>query len=107
MTNEEYITVIEPHRQFISLNLRDLWRFRELFYILVWRDIKVRYKQTFLGVAWAVFQPVVSMVVFTLFFASWYLFLRQYPLPDFCICGFVTMDVFLKRLDPCKQQSSE
>jgi len=48
--------------------LRDLWRYRELFYFLAWRDVKVRYKQTALGVGWAVLQPLLTMVVFTLLF---------------------------------------
>ena len=50
------------------LKLRDLWEYRELLYLLTWRDIKVRYKQTALGVVWAVLQPVLTMVVFSLFF---------------------------------------
>jgi lipopolysaccharide transport system permease protein len=48
--------------------MRDLWRYRELFYFLAWRDVKVRYKQTTLGVAWAVLQPLLTMIVFTLLF---------------------------------------
>jgi lipopolysaccharide transport system permease protein len=68
MIGEEYSTVIEPHKGLNPFNWREFWRYRELFFILVWRDIKVRYKQTFLGVAWAIFQPFVSMIVFTLFF---------------------------------------
>jgi lipopolysaccharide transport system permease protein len=59
---------ITSQRGWVGLNLRELWSYRELLYFLTWRDIKVRYKQTVLGVAWAVLQPVVSMVVFTLFF---------------------------------------
>jgi lipopolysaccharide transport system permease protein len=59
---------ITPQRGWVGLNLRELWAHRELLYFLTWRDIKVRYKQTVLGVAWAILQPVVSMVVFTLFF---------------------------------------
>lgn len=51
-------------------SLRELWQYRELFFFLVWRDVKVRYKQTFLGVAWAVIQPFFTMVVFTLFFGK-------------------------------------
>ena len=51
-----------------TLNLRDLWRYRELGYFLIWRDVKVRYKQTVLGVAWAIIQPLASMLVFALFF---------------------------------------
>jgi len=62
------VTVIAPSRGFASLKLRDLWEYRELLYFLVWRDIKVRYKQTALGAAWAILQPVMTMVVFTVFF---------------------------------------
>ena len=53
-----------------SGRFRELWSYRELFYFLVWRDVKVRYKQTVLGIAWAVIQPVFTMVVFTLFFGK-------------------------------------
>ena len=59
---------IEPSRGWVSLNLRDLWEYRELLYFLIWRDIKVRYKQTALGAAWAIIQPLFTMVVFSLFF---------------------------------------
>ena len=57
-----------PSRGWISLNLRDIWEYRELLYFLTWRDIKVRYKQTVLGAAWAIIQPFFTMVVFSLFF---------------------------------------
>ena len=60
--------IIRPSRGFLSLNLKDVWAYRELLYFLVWRDIKVRYKQTVLGAAWAVIQPVMTMVVFSIFF---------------------------------------
>ena len=60
--------VIRPSRGWVSLNLRELWEYRELFYFLVWRDVKVRYKQTALGAAWAIIQPFMTMVVFSLFF---------------------------------------
>src|SRR5437016_13764988 len=59
---------IEPSRGWISLRLGELWEYRELLYFLVWRDIKVRYKQTALGAAWAILQPVMTMVVFSVFF---------------------------------------
>ncbi len=59
---------IQPSKGWVSLNLRDLWEYRELLYFLVWRDVKVRYKQTVLGAAWAVIQPFFTMVVFSLFF---------------------------------------
>lgn len=60
--------IITPPRGLVRINWGELWRFRELFYILSWRDIKVRYKQTYLGVAWAIFQPITTMVIFTVFF---------------------------------------
>jgi lipopolysaccharide transport system permease protein len=59
---------IRPTRGIIGLGLRELWQFRELAYFFAWRDVKVRYKQTFLGGAWAVIQPLVLMVVFTFVF---------------------------------------
>ena len=61
-------TLIQPTTGWIRLNLRDLWRYRELLFFLVWRDIKVRYKQTALGAAWAILQPLLSMIVFTVVF---------------------------------------
>lgn len=59
---------IAPPRGWIHLNLRELWQFRELLYFFVWRDIKIRYKQTAIGAAWVVIQPVMTMAVFSLFF---------------------------------------
>lgn len=59
---------IEPQRGRIQLRLPELWSYRELLYFLIWRDLKVRYKQTALGVAWAVIQPLMTMLVFSLFF---------------------------------------
>ncbi|MCX6050062.1 MAG: ABC transporter permease [Chloroflexi bacterium] len=64
------VTIIKPSRGWLSLNLPELWRYRELLYILAWRDVKVRYKQTVIGAAWAIIQPFFSMVVFSLFFGS-------------------------------------
>jgi len=61
---------IEASRGWVPLNLRELWDYRELLYFLTWRDIKVRYKQSVLGIAWAVIQPFVAMVVFTIFFGK-------------------------------------
>jgi len=62
------MTRIGPSRGWVSLKLRELWEYRELVYFLTWRDIKVRYKQTVLGCAWAIIQPFFTMVVFSLFF---------------------------------------
>jgi len=58
---------IEPSAGWCTLNLSELWTFRELFYFLTWRDIKLRYKQTELGIAWAILQPLLTMVIFSLF----------------------------------------
>lgn len=62
------VFLIQPSRGWVSLKVRELWEYRELLYFLTWRDIKVRYKQTVLGAAWAIIQPLLTMVVFSLFF---------------------------------------
>ena len=59
---------IKPTSGLAALNLRDLWTYRELVYFMIWRDVKVRYKQTMLGAAWAIIQPVMTMLVFTFLF---------------------------------------
>lgn len=63
-------TVIRPKRLFHLSDLRELWNYRELLYFFSWRDLKVRYKQTFLGVLWSILQPFVTMVVFSFFFGK-------------------------------------
>lgn len=67
-TAEPAVVVIRPSTGWVALNLAELWAYRELLFFLVWRDVKVRYKQTALGAAWAILQPLLSMVVFTIFF---------------------------------------
>jgi lipopolysaccharide transport system permease protein len=62
---------LQPSRGWIALNLADLWAYRELIYFLTWRDIKVRYKQAALGIGWAVIQPIVTMVIFSVIFGTW------------------------------------
>jgi len=62
------ITFIAPRGGYFQMDFRELWLYRELLYFLVWRDVKVRYKQTVIGAAWAILQPFLTMVVFTLFF---------------------------------------
>jgi lipopolysaccharide transport system permease protein len=59
---------IQPSKGWVALQLKDLWEYRELLYFFIWRDIKVRYKQTALGAAWAVIQPLFTMLIFSLFF---------------------------------------
>lgn len=67
----EYPVVrIEPRRRWLALDLSELWAYRDLIYFFAWRDIKVRYKQTVIGAAWAILQPVLTMLVFSLFFGK-------------------------------------
>lgn len=63
-------TVISPRKTFSLKDIKELWQYRELLYFFSWRDLKVRYKQTFIGVLWAVLQPFITMVVFTIFFGK-------------------------------------
>lgn len=65
-----YESVLEPPAGWFSLRLDELWRFRELLYFLSWRDIKVRYKQTLLGATWAILQPLIAMVIFSVIFGN-------------------------------------
>ncbi len=64
------ITVIKPKKLFSFSDLKEVWEYRELLYFLTWRDLKVRYKQTSIGVLWAIFQPFITMVVFSIFFGG-------------------------------------
>jgi lipopolysaccharide transport system permease protein len=64
------LVTIKPSKSWVSLNLRGLWDYRGLLYFLMWRDVKVRYKQTVLGAAWAIIQPFFTMLIFTIFFGS-------------------------------------
>lgn len=64
------VIVLRPTRGLAALNLRDLWVYRELVLFLTWRDVLVRYKQTVLGAAWAIIQPIIQMIVFTLIFSK-------------------------------------
>ena len=64
------VTVIRPSRGWAGLDLREMWRYRELTFFLIWRDIKVRYKQTLLGAGWAILKPFLSMVIFSVVFGQ-------------------------------------
>ena len=68
--NQLPITYLRPAKGLAALNLKDLWDYRELIYFLTWRDLKVRYKQTVLGFAWVMIQPIINMVVFTILFGT-------------------------------------
>lgn len=87
--------VIQPSRGWRALNLRDVWHYRELLYFLTWRDIKVRYKQTVLGAAWAIIQPFFTMVVFTIFFGKLAKMPSDgVPYPIFAYCALLPWQLF-------------
>lgn len=87
--------VIRPSRGWIALNLADLWRYRELIYFLAWRDIRVRYKQTALGAAWAVIQPFFTMIVFSIFFGQLAKIPSDgVPYPIFAYCALLPWQLF-------------
>src|SRR3954447_4113158 len=93
--------VIQPRRGWIAVDWRELWRSRELLYFLVWRDIKVRYKQAVLGLAWAVLQPAVQMLVFTLIFgvaAGFRKSLPNVPYSVFVLSGLLPWQLFATAL---------
>ena len=92
---ETYQTVIQPTKGWKMVDFKELFMYRELIFFLTWRDLKVRYKQTILGVAWAVIQPVMTMVVFSIFFGG----LAKVPsdgipYPLFSIAGLLPWQLF-------------
>jgi len=92
--------VIRPSRGWVSLDLRDLWRYRELLYFLTWRDIKVRYKQTIFGAAWAILQPFFTMIVFSVFFGRLAKMPSDgIPYPIFAYCALLPWSYFAGALD--------
>lgn len=94
------VTLIQATHGIGALNLRDLWQYRELVYFLTWRDIKVRYKQTALGAAWAVLQPVLQMVVFYLLFNRVANFSSDgVPYPIFNFAALLPWRLFAKALN--------
>jgi lipopolysaccharide transport system permease protein len=86
---------IAARRGWLALDLAELWAYRELLYFFVWRDIKVRYKQTVIGAAWAVLQPVMTMLVFSLFFGTLAKIPSQgLPYPVFYYCALLPWTYF-------------
>ena len=90
---------IKPRNK-LNLGLKELWHFRELFYMFTWRDVKVKYKQTFLGVAWALFQPLIMTLLFTVCFGS---LIQEknsidIPYPVFALSGFIIWNIFASGL---------
>jgi lipopolysaccharide transport system permease protein len=98
-SEDELVLFIRPSRGWSAINLKEIWHFRELIYFLIWRDVKVRYKQTALGAAWAIIQPFLTMVVFTVFFGK----LAKVPsdnvpYPIFSYTGLLPWGLFVKAL---------
>jgi lipopolysaccharide transport system permease protein len=92
---DEPLVVIEPSRTWVAVGLRGVWAYRELLYFLIWRDLKVRYKQTVLGLMWVVVQPLLTTVVFTVFLGA---LARvpsdQVPYPLFAYAGLLPWTFF-------------
>ena len=96
----EYVTVIRPASRWPRVDLRELWRYRELLAIFVWRDLKVRYKQTVIGAGWAIFQPVLTAVVYTLVFGRFAKFPSgRLPYPIFAFAGVLAWQYFASAMN--------
>jgi lipopolysaccharide transport system permease protein len=98
--NSHESVIIGPPKKWGALNFREIWAYRELLYFFVWRDIKIRYKQTVIGIAWAVLQPFFMMLIFTLFFGT----LAQVPsegipYPLFCYAALLPWTLFSEALN--------
>ncbi len=96
------VTIIDGEERRLGSRLSDLWNYRELLYFLAWRDFKVRYKQTLLGAAWAIIQPLFTMVIFSIFFG----YLGKIPsdgvpYPVFTYCALLPWSLFAHALTEC------
>lgn len=91
----EPLVVIQPGKKWSVLSFKDLWAYRELLFFLTWRDVKVRYKQTALGAAWAILQPLFMMIIFTIFFGRLAgVESAGIPYPLFALAGLVPWTFF-------------
>lgn len=98
--HKDDILILKPTHGWGSLNLGEMWKYRELTYFLIWRDIKVRYKQTVLGASWAILQPFLSMVVFSIFFGGFLNVPSEgVPYPIFSYAALLPWGVFSKALN--------
>jgi lipopolysaccharide transport system permease protein len=95
----EQVVLLKPSKGWIALNLKDLWLYRELIYFLTWRDVIVRYKQTVLGAAWAIIQPVINMLVLSFIFGNLgRLSTEGFPRPIFTFAALLPWGLFSKAL---------
>ena len=93
--SKNFEIVIKPKPKWALLDFSEIWKYRELFIVFAWRDVKIRYKQTLLGVAWAVFQPLTSMFIFTIFFGNFAKIPSgELPYPIFVLAGLVFWNYF-------------
>ena len=93
---------IEPSRSWLAVNLPELWAYRELLYFLVWRDVKVRYKQTVIGIGWTILQPLTTMVIFTVIFGNFAKIPSDgLPYPVFAYTALLPWDLFANALNRC------
>jgi lipopolysaccharide transport system permease protein len=91
--------ILKPSRGWVALNLKDLWQYRELVFFLTWRDVLVRYKQTVLGAAWAVLQPLINMVVLTVIFGNLAgMSSEGFPRPVFTFSALLPWGLFSKAM---------
>ena len=97
---KEEVLILKPTRGWGRLNLGEMWKYRELTYFLTWRDLKVRYKQTVLGASWAILQPFLSMVVFSVFFGGLLGVPSEgVPYPVFSFTALLPWGVFAKAMN--------
>lgn len=96
--------IIEPRRSLLKIDLKELWFYRELFYVLSWKDIKIRYKQTMLGITWVLFQPLVTTGIFSIFFGKIAKIPSDnLPYPLFILAGLVIWNFFANALTSSAQ----
>ena len=99
MANGATPVLIEPSSGWIGLGIRELWRYRDIGYVLLWRDLKVRYRQTFFGASWAILQPVLLMLIFTAFLGRISgIGATDVPYPLFALAGLVAWTLFSQSL---------
>jgi lipopolysaccharide transport system permease protein len=100
MERESTVTVIRPSKAWPRIDFRELWRYRELLGIFIWRDLKVRYKQTAIGAGWAIFQPLFTAIVYSLIFGRFAKFPSgSLPYPIFAFAGLLAWQYFSAALN--------
>jgi lipopolysaccharide transport system permease protein len=101
-TSDIPVTRIAPSRSWPSLNLKEIWDYRELLYFLVWRDVKVRYKQTVIGIGWTILQPLTTMLIFTMIFGNFAKVPSDgVPYPVFVYTALLPWNLFAGALNRC------